>query len=333
MKRVALAILSAAVLTFLVVASPVSAQGELAQVRGRVFDKDHNPIMDVVVKFDYRGEKTSAHSTFKVNTDKKGGFVRIGIPSGPYTLTFFKPGYKLQNIDSYLSFGSLSEIPDVTLEKLPEGVQGLSPDASKEEIDAAQKKAAQTTKLRKVINDAITAVEAQDWATAEGLLNQVLKETPDQPIVYANLGYVARKKGDLPAAEAAYRKAVELDPTDGETFAILAVVLESDGKRAEAVDMLVKAAPRFENNLPFQSVLGAIAMNAGRNDEAEAAFKRVLALKPSSAEAHLHLATFALNQGHTPEALEHLKQCVALAPAGSSDSELAKQLIAALTKK
>ena len=333
MKRVALAGLSAAILMFLVGSSPVSA-GELAQVRGRVFDTEHNPLLDVVVKFDFKGESIGALTTFKVKTDKKGGFVRIGIPGGNYTVTFFKPGYKLQTISSVFSgVEGLSEIPDVVLDKLPEGAQGLSPDASKEDIDAAQKKAAQTAKLRKVINDAMTAVEAKDWATAEGLLNQVLKEAPNQPIVYVNLGYIARQKGDLPAAEVAYRKAVELDPADGESLAVLAVVLESNDKRAEAVDLLVKAAPRFENNLTFQSALGAIAMNSGRNEEAEAAFKKVLALKPSSAEAHLHLATFALNKGKTEEALAHLKDCVALAPAGSPNSDLAKQLIAALTKK
>lgn len=334
MKRVALAVLSAAVLTFLVGSSPVSAQLERAQVRGRVFDTDHNPIADVVVKFTYKGEKSGSQSVFKVSTDKKGGFVRIGIPIGNYALTFFKPGYKLQTIESVLSgMGGLSEIPDVVLVKLPEGAQGLPPDASKEDIDAAQKRAEQTAKLRKVINDAMAAVEAKDWATAEGLLYQVLKEAPNQPIVYVNLGYIAREKGNLPAAEDAYRKAVELDPADGESLAILGVVLESNGKRAEALDLLVKAAPRFESNLAFQSALGAIAMNGGRNEEAEAAFKKVLALKPSSAEAHLHLATFALNRGNTEEALGHLKQCVALAPAGSPNSDLAKQLIAALAKK
>jgi Tfp pilus assembly protein PilF len=236
-------------------------------------------------------------------------------------------------MDSYFS-GGLSELPDVSLEKAPERARQLVPaGASKEDLDAARAGAAATERLLKVIQDAMVAVEAEDWATAEQLLQEVLKSAPNQPLVYVNLGVVARKKGDLPAAEAAYRKAVELDPNDGESYAVLSILLESQNKGVEAVDLLNAAAPRFETNKAFQAALGAVAMNAGRSDEAEAAFKRVLALDPASPDIHFHLATLSLNKNQTPEAIGHLEQCIAHAAAGSPNAELAKQLLAALKKK
>jgi tetratricopeptide (TPR) repeat protein len=328
------AILSAVIVT-LVATPPVAGQADFrAQVRGIVRDAaDAAPLPDVTVEFAYTGEKQGRVSTFKVKTNKKGGFVRIGLVGGPYKLTFFKDGYKMFAMETFLS-GGLSELPDISLEKVPEGTRQLiPPGASKEDIEAAKARAEATSKLLKVTQDAMVAVEAQDWDTAERLLQEVLKSAPNQPLVYINIGVVARKKGDLPAAEAAYRKAVELDPSDGESYAMLGIILESQNRGTEGVDLLQAASPRFEGNKAFQGALGALAMNAGRSEEAEAAFKRVIAVDPTNADVHFHLATLSLNKNQTAVAVSHLEQCVANAAPGSANGELAKQLLAALKKK
>ncbi len=335
MKRIGLlAVLLAVCLGFVLTPHPATAQADFrAQIRGFVRDEQGALLPDVTIEFVYTGEKQGRVNSFKVTTNKKGGYVRIGLLSGPYKLTYYKEGYRIQSVDSYFS-GGLSEIPDVVLQKLPEGTKQYGPGGPpKADLDAARERAAANEQLRQVTQEAVTAVEAQDWDTAERLLRDVLVKVPNQPLIYYNLGYVCQKKGDLPGAEAAYRKVIELEPTDADSTSRLGIVLEAQGKGAEAVALLQEASPRFQDNQPFQTTLGLIATNAGRTEEAEAAFKRVVAVEPTNGEAHFQLGTIAINKNQMPEAISHLEQAVANLPATSSNLELAKQLLAALKPK
>jgi len=316
----------------LVAPSPATAQGIRAQVRGKVKDADGNPLKDVTIEFHYKGEKQGRVARFKVKTGKNGGYVRIGLVGGPYTVTYFKEGYKTYEFDTYFG-GGLSELPDCILAKIPESVRKLvAPGASAKDLEEARKKAAEMERLRDVLEKTAVAVEAKDWATAEGLLQEVLKAAPNQPLVWANLGVVAKEKGDLPAAEKAYRKVIELDPNDGESYAVLALLIDRQDRGGEAYDLLMEAEPRFENDRAFQATLGPIAMNTQHMAEAEAAFKKVAELDPTNGDVHFHLASLALNQNHTAEAIAHLEQCIALCKPDSENANLAKQLLAALKK-
>lgn len=58
----------------------------------------------------------------------------------------------------------------------------------------------------------------------------------------------------------------------------------------------------------------AAALRAGRFDEAEAAYRQVLTLQPSHAEAHNWLGVVCQQKGNGAEALSHMRKAVALAP-------------------
>lgn len=327
------AVLLVVSLAFVAAPQPAVAQADFrAQIRGVVRDEQGTPMPDVTIEFEYTGEKQGRLSKFKATTNKKGGYVRIGLVPGPYKLTYFKEGYKLQSMESYFS-GGLSEIPDIALVKIPENMKQFgSAGPSAADMEAARERAAANEKLRKVTEEAVVAVEAQDWETAERLLREVLVKVPDQPLIYFNLGFVCQKRGNLPGAEEAYRKVTELDPTDVESLSRLGIILEAQGKGAEAVAALQQAAPRFQDNKTFQMTLGLIAMNAGRSEEAETAFKRVIEIDPTNGEIHFHLSTLALNKGQTPVAVGHLEKAIANLPETSSNLQLAKDLLAALKK-
>ena len=94
------------------------AQLDAAQLRGSVVDDKGQPIQGVEVEIKYKGE-TRTPIIKKATTDKKGGFVRVGLKGGDWTLTFRKDGYKTAGLDTYLSIGGLSEIPPVTLAPAP----------------------------------------------------------------------------------------------------------------------------------------------------------------------------------------------------------------------
>jgi len=331
MRSLGLSALLIAVCLALVAPTPSAAQGIRAQIRGKVKDQQGEPLKDVAIEFHYKGEKQGRVTKFKAKTDKHGGYVRVGLITGPYEVTYFKEGYKIYSAATYLSGGAgLDELPDVILEKLPDtSLTTLMSQTPAADIEAARKREQETAELRGVLDKAAAAVEAKDWATAESLLQEILKKAPDQPLVWANLGTVAREKGDLPAAEKAYRRVVELDPTDAGSYIELAVIIDAQGRSEDAFQVLQEVAPRFETDRSFQGALGAIAMNAGHGAEAEAAFKRVEAVDPSNAEIQFHLGSLALNRNDTKEAIAHLEKCVALAP-DSARGTLAKDLLSAL---
>src|SRR5260370_14581673 len=97
----------------LAVSAPV-AHAQVATVRGKGVDEVSSHVPDVKIEMEFKGE--SRQKIVKtVVTDKKGGFVRSGLASGPYKFTFAKDGYKPYSMEVSISLGGFSEIPDVVL--------------------------------------------------------------------------------------------------------------------------------------------------------------------------------------------------------------------------
>ena len=103
MKRLGLLLIIAAAITLVVATPPVEAQRTSSGLRGIVSDEQSQPVADVEVEIQYKGE--GPKKVYHVKTNKKGGFVRVGLDPGPYTLIFNKEGYKKHGIEMYLSLG------------------------------------------------------------------------------------------------------------------------------------------------------------------------------------------------------------------------------------
>jgi cytochrome c-type biogenesis protein CcmH/NrfG len=332
-------------------ATPRTAHAQMSQVRGFVADEEGNRLADVEVELQYTGEGTK--SVYHVKTNKKGGFVRVGLPPGPYKIYFTKEGYQKGGIDTYLSLGGLSDMcsnnpgPNQPCEdiKLKKAVVALSigdpgaqkaagaPGAPNAATDAATATAEEAAALGAAYTRAVEAIKTSQWADAETALKEVLAKIPDQPVVHFNLGHVYRQKKDYASAEAEFRKVTELEPTKPEAFVAMAALYETQGKGQEAVAFLQGSAGAFETNAKYQTALGATAMNQGMEKDAEAAFQKAAALDPSNVEIQYFLATLALNRNETPNAIAHLEKYIAEAPAASPNVEVAKQLLGALKAK
>jgi len=353
MRSPALLLAATAGLAFVLLATPKTAHAQMSQVRGFVSDEEGNRLADVEVELQFTGEGTKG--VYHVKTNKKGGFVRVGLPPGPYKLFFTKEGYQKYGIDTYLSIGGLSDMcsnnpgpnqpcEDIKLKKavvaLSIGDSGTAPKgggapsgAPNAATDAATATAEEAAQLGAAYARAVEAIKTSQWADAETALKEVLAKIPDQPVVHFNLGHVYRQKKDYPAAEAEFRKVTELEPTKPEAFVAMAALYEIQGKGKEAVAFLQGSAGAFETNAKYQTALGATAMNQGLEKEAEAAFQKAAALDPSIVEIQYFLATLALNRNEVPNAIAHLEKYIAEAPAGTENVEVAKQLLAALKAK
>jgi len=313
----------------LLAASPPAAFGATAGIRGRVIDQAGNPLPDVQIEMVFKGE-TRKPVTKSQKTDKDGGFVRMGVPDGPWQITFTKEGYKTYIMEitlSLVSLGGFSEAGDVVLEPAP--VVSAAPQIPGAEVAGPPEEVA---KIGKTYAAAIEAATAGRYDEAQAGLEEVLAQHPDVASAHYNLGYVHRMREDWKAAEAEYVRVTELEPDKADAFIAVAAVREADRRTAEAAEGLLAVAAAFPADPTFQYALGITCINAGRPVEAEAAFRKVLELQPDNAETHFQLATILVGQAKTAEAVSMLETYVGMAGQNQANLATAQSLIAALKK-
>jgi tetratricopeptide (TPR) repeat protein len=314
----------------LALAVPAGAQTRTtAGVRGKVVDEQGAGVPDVQIEMEFLGESRQKIVRTQ-KTDKKGGFVRMGIPDGKWKFTFTKEGYKTYAMEMVLSLGGFSEVdPDIVLAV----AAPAPPPEAAGPVAAILPAAPEANKAGEAYSKAVEAAQAGRYDEAEAGLKEVLAQFPDLAPAHYNLAYVYQRKKDWKAAEAEYQRVTELEPAKSDSFIALAAVRELDGRGAEAVEALLAAAPGFEQDAKFQYALGMTAANAGRPKEAEAAFRKAVLLDPAHAEPLYHLATIAVGNNRVPEAVGLLEKYLAMTGQVPENLETAKALLAALKKR
>jgi type IV pilus assembly protein PilF len=308
---------------------PALAQRTTAGIRGKVLDQAGQGIGGVEIEMVFEGE-SRVPVTKKQQTDKKGGYVRMGLPDGKWKITFSKEGYKTYIMETYLSLGGFSEQGDVILEPAPVAPPPTAgpPPEELRSTDEAEKE-----KVSAEYGAAVAAAQAGRYDEAEPAFKEILEKYPDLASAHFNLGYVYRMKKDWKGAEAEFQRVTELQPEKGDAFIALATVREMDGRGNEAAEGLLAAAPGFAEDAKFQYALGITCANAGRPTEAEAALRKTTELDPANAEAVYQLATILVGQAKTTEALALLEKYLGMTGQNSANVATAKALIAALQKK
>ncbi|HVR71898.1 MAG TPA: tetratricopeptide repeat protein [Vicinamibacteria bacterium] len=308
-------------------APPAPASRTTAGVRGRVVDEQGAGVPDVKIDMEFKGESRQK-VTRSQTTDKKGGFVRMGIPDGPWTFTFTKEGYTPTVIEMHLSLGGFSEMGDVALEVAP--VAAAVPAGP---VEAVLPATPESNQAGETYMKAVEAAQAGRYDEAEPMLREILAEFPDLAAAHYNLGFIYQKKKDWKAAEAEYRRVTELQPEKSDAFVALSAVQRLDGRLDGALQGLIAAAPRFETDARFQYALGLTANDAGETAEADAAFKKAAELDPANPEPLYHRATIAVGQNRIAEAVGLLDTYLAMTGQVPENVQTAKGLLAALKKK
>jgi tetratricopeptide (TPR) repeat protein len=305
--------------------SPVTALG-------RVVDGQGGPIPDVQVLLDYKGHIVQKYRT---KTDKNGVFTHVNVYSGPYRITLKKDGvgetsfdYNIQELDRLQKPPDFKLLPPRTQTAPPPPGSGLAPAAT-----APGAAPVDATKLAGDINAAMTLSREGKLDEAIAAYEGILARTPGIPLVHYNVGAAYKKKGDLPKAEAAMRRACELDPLFVDGYVGLATLLAEAGKRDEAIEVVQQGAGANEQSGRLQYALGVLAEGSGETALAKQAFLKAEELDPQNVETQYHLATVALNMNDKTEAIARLEKFVAVAPAGTPNVDVAKSLLAALQKK
>jgi tetratricopeptide (TPR) repeat protein len=349
---------------FALLLASLPAFSQVTGVEGIVKDETGKPVQGAVINF----ERTDIKGHYVVKTDKKGHYGHYGLPIGTYTVTCVIDGKVRDQINNFKTHPGDPTNQPFDLKATADQQQALQKAAAtgtmtpeqergmtKEQREAFEKnvkaKEAQMAK-NKALNDAYNtgknAVEAKQWDVAIESLNKAAELDATQAAVWTQLAdaYVGKAQATPPEAAAfydkafdAYKKAIELAPTDAGLYNNYALNLAKDKKLDEAKANLAKAA---ELDPPgagkYYYNLGALLVNSGQNDAAMEEFKKAIDADPNYADAQYQYGVALAAKATTdpkgnivapPGAVEALQKYLDLKPDGPN-AQSAKEMIAAL---
>jgi tetratricopeptide (TPR) repeat protein len=123
--------------------------------------------------------------------------------------------------------------------------------------------------------------------------------------------------GNRRDAEVAYRKAIEIDPTDAWPWNGLGYLLASDASRADEANAAYRRAIELDPTfaLPWNNLGNLLAEKLGRPDDAESAYRRAIELDPTDAWPWHNLGLIlARDASRVGEAEEAYRQAIELDP-------------------
>jgi tetratricopeptide (TPR) repeat protein len=177
---------------------------------------------------------------------------------------------------------------------------------------------ARTARCQELSELAQTAIDRKDHARARGALEQLVAEAPRSAEAHHRLGQVLSLEGRPVEAEAAFRRALVLDPEYVAALIGLGEVEIQFGRPESALERFETAIEIDPHQATAHLARGRILEAMGRTDEALAAYFRVLELDPTSSPVILRIATIQLARRQPDQALARLDQALELAP---DDSE------------
>lgn len=166
-----------------------------------------------------------------------------------------------------------------------------------------------------------------DLRTAEGLIRQAIAIT-ELALYRDSLGSVLTAQGTYEAAEAAFRRAIELAPVSALPHYNLGVLLLRLRREAAAETEFRRAIALQSGLVEAHLSLGALLADTGRFAEAEATFGTAIAVNPSHSRAHRDLGRLLFRLERYGEAEACYVRATKISPDDAqSHSELASVLV------
>jgi serine/threonine-protein kinase len=163
---------------------------------------------------------------------------------------------------------------------------------------------------------------SESLARARGLFAQAIERDPVYAAAYAGLGYsyvalayywVMPSREAFPLAEAAARRALQIDSTLGFAYAIVAEATASFHRQWAAAEPLFRRALELDPNDPEpHQMFGVYLRTLGRFDEAEAETRRAIELDPLTRHFSYQLGRVLACAGRPADAAAQFAKQLAL---------------------
>ncbi|MFL6211167.1 MAG: tetratricopeptide repeat protein [Pyrinomonadaceae bacterium] len=137
--------------------------------------------------------------------------------------------------------------------------------------------------------------------------DEAIRICPTLAAAHNNLGSVYFALTQYDAAVASFQQAVKLDTQYGQAYFNLALAYLKLGREQQAGNALTAATQAYV-------LTGDEHLKAGRNTEAEAAYREVLRIDPNYSPVHYRLGLLYHSAAHYPEAIEAFKLALQTEP-------------------
>jgi tetratricopeptide (TPR) repeat protein len=160
--------------------------------------------------------------------------------------------------------------------------------------------------------------EKSAWTLAEAAYRKAIELDAKNSDLWRGLGLLLNIRLERPTeAEAAYRRAIELNPEDSLVWAFLGGLLKNALEQPDEAEAAYRKAIELDPNdaYPWRGLGDLLLEHFGRNTEAEVAFRKSLALEPNNAFTLTLLASFlAIHSNNLEEARVHVSKALYLEP-------------------
>ncbi|MBV8751463.1 MAG: tetratricopeptide repeat protein [Hyphomicrobiales bacterium] len=165
-------------------------------------------------------------------------------------------------------------------------------------------------------NRADMLLQAGDFANAIPLLRELIAASPADASLQRQLAGALDATGAIEDAIATYRRALALDPSDARTHDELGRLLGRRGDMAAAAEHLRAAAKLNPSLASARAALGDLLCREGRHAEGVAELEAALAHDPGNWPAALRLGTALTSLGaeRQHEAMDCFRRVIALSP-------------------
>jgi len=185
-------------------------------------------------------------------------------------------------------------------------------------------------KLQALAGEAMAALRAGNNDEAIAKFNEVITQMPTCADCHYNVAVAQANKKDFAAAEASYKKAIELKPDNADAYTGLATLYNQQKKFDLAAEASANAskytAAGGGGNAEAAYNQGVILFNGGKFAEAKTQFETATKADPNHALAQYQLGMTALNLGQIQDAVNALEAYLKIDPNGSKAAEVKASL-------
>ena len=154
---------------------------------------------------------------------------------------------------------------------------------------------------------AFTRMKADDKRGATEEVDRAIALNPNLPETYSLRGRLAYLAADLDGAEAAFRKALALDPTAFDPLLWLGTLLREEGKLPEARSDLERANQLRPKEIRVRYQFALLCSDEGDDKRAAELLKALIKDAPEYTEAHRSLSTIYFRLGRVAEGRQERK--------------------------
>ena len=170
----------------------------------------------------------------------------------------------------------------------------------------------------------IVAISEKRPAEARSLLGEALQHDPSNTTALRALANLDAQMRRLRPAIRGYERLTQLRPKDADAWQRLGLLLIGAGENYRSLDALTRSAELDPNDTMTQGALGNMALQAGRLDQADRAFRSVLAHTPDDPQALTGLAKTKMRLDPSPVGLAAAEQQADLAVQAAASLEAYK---------